>query len=230
VLGDRSPMGRRDVLRNGKLLTDKAREVVDEQGLEPRSMRPPAGGRRQRHPLPPLPDPRRVRRGGLPGCVVGDGTAGERVRTAGDTWTGLTQYLRTAFAGLATDRGTDDLMTTNLEGVPSLTAVHAHNRETIDELLRRGRTQDIIRPDLTTEDLLITWQRWAGRYPRSPRSPQTPGSARSPYSSTAFAPTRPRPHCPGRSVPIGLERLADGRRRGQWTPCGPCPPSTARAG
>lgn len=60
------------------------------------------------------------------------------------------------FAGLAADRGTNDLMTTNLEGVASLEVIHAHNRRTIDELLRRGREQGTIRPDVTTEDLLFT--------------------------------------------------------------------------
>ncbi|MER6922674.1 TetR/AcrR family transcriptional regulator, partial [Streptomyces spiralis] len=82
--------------------------------------------------------------------------AGERARAAEDAWAGLTQYLRTVFAGLAADRGANDLMTTNLEGVTSLEAIHAHNRETIDELIRRGKEQGTIRPDLTTEDLLFT--------------------------------------------------------------------------
>jgi hypothetical protein len=38
----------------------------------------------------------------------------------------------------------------------SLEAVHAHNRGTIDELLRRGQEQGTVRPDLITEDLLFT--------------------------------------------------------------------------
>jgi AcrR family transcriptional regulator len=33
MMGDRPPGGRRDALRNRKLLTDKAREVFTEQGL-----------------------------------------------------------------------------------------------------------------------------------------------------------------------------------------------------
>lgn len=82
--------------------------------------------------------------------------AGERARTVEDAWTGLPQYLRTVFAGLATDRCTNGLMATNLDGVTSLEAIHAHNRETIGELFRRGQEQGTIRPDLTVQDLLFT--------------------------------------------------------------------------
>lgn len=42
-----------------------------------------------------------------------------------------------------------------MEGVDSLDSVHAHNRETVAVLLRRGREQGTIRDDLTTEDLLV---------------------------------------------------------------------------
>ena len=156
-MGDRPPAGRRDALRNRKLLTDKAREVFAEQGLDA--------------PLDEI-----ARRAGVVNAtlyrhfptraalvdeVFRDAltetmAAGERARTAEDAWKGLTQYLRTVFAGLAADRGTNDLMTTNLEGVTSLEEIHAHNRETIHELLRRGQEQGTIRPDLTTEDLLFS--------------------------------------------------------------------------
>ena len=156
-MSNRSPVGRRDALRNRKLLTDKAREVFAEQGLDAPldviARRAGVGNATLYRHFPT--------RAALVDEVFRDAlsetaAAGERARTARDAWTGLTQYLRTVFAGLAADRGTNDLMTTNLEGVLSLKAIHAHNRETIDELLRRGQKQGTIRPDLTTEDLLIT--------------------------------------------------------------------------
>lgn len=79
----------------------------------------------------------------------------EEARTAIDPWEGLTGYLNAVFAVLATDRGTNDLMTTHLEGVDSLGAVHAHNRATLDLLLARGREQGSVRADVTTEDVLF---------------------------------------------------------------------------
>ncbi|MEV7685466.1 TetR/AcrR family transcriptional regulator [Streptomyces bungoensis] len=155
-MGDRAPVGRRDALRNRRLLTDTAREVFAEQGLDAPldeiARRAGVGNATLYRHFPT--------RAALVDEVFRDAltettAAGERARTAEDAWTGLTQYLRTVFAGLAADRGTNDLMTTNLAGVTSLEAIHAHNRETVDALLRRGREQGTIRPDLTTEDLLF---------------------------------------------------------------------------
>ncbi|MFF4491692.1 TetR/AcrR family transcriptional regulator [Streptomyces sp. NPDC001544] len=155
-MGGRSPAGRRDAQRNRKLLTDKAREVFAEQGLDAPldeiARRASLGNATLYRHFPT--------RAALVDEVFRDAltettAAGERARTAEDGWTGLTQYLRTVFAGLAADRGANDLMTTNLEGVTSLEVIHAHNRETIDELLRRGQEQGTIRSDLTVEDLLL---------------------------------------------------------------------------
>ena len=82
-------------------------------------------------------------------------SVGEQARGADDAWAGLTGYLETVFAGLAADRGTNDLMTTHLDGVESLQAVHAHNRHTVELLLSRGRDQGTIRADVTPEDVLF---------------------------------------------------------------------------
>ncbi|MEU3838664.1 TetR family transcriptional regulator [Streptomyces sp. NPDC028635] len=155
-MGDRSPAGRRDAQRNRKLLTDTAREVFAEQGLHAPldviARRAGVGNATLYRHFPT--------RAALVDEVFRDAltettAAGERARTAHDAWTGLTEYVRTVFASLAADRGTNDLMTTNLKGVASLEAIHAHNRETIDELRRRGQEQGTVRPDLTTEDLLF---------------------------------------------------------------------------
>jgi AcrR family transcriptional regulator len=155
-MGDRTPAGRRDAQRNRRLLTDTAREVFAEQGLDAPldviARRAGVGNATLYRHFPT--------RAALVDEVFRDAlgettAAGERARGAQDAWTGLTQYLHTVFAGLAADRGANDLMTTDLEGVTSLAAVHAHNRRTLDELLARGRAQGTIRPDLTTDDLLF---------------------------------------------------------------------------
>lgn len=156
MMGDRPPVGRRDALRNRKLLTDKAREVFAEQGLnaplDEIARRAGVGNATLYRHFPTratLVD--EVFRDALSETTA----AGERARTAEDAWTGLTEYLQTVFAGLAADRGTNDLMTTNLEGVTSLEAIHAHNHTTIHGLLRRGQEQGTIRADLGAEDLLF---------------------------------------------------------------------------
>ncbi|MFC3575465.1 TetR/AcrR family transcriptional regulator [Streptomyces yaanensis] len=156
MVGDPSPVRRRDALRNRKLLVETAREVFAEQGLDAPldeiARRAGVGNATLYRHFPSravLVD--EVFRDALMETTA----AGERARTAEDAWTGLTEYLEAVFTGLAADRGTNDLMTTGLEGVTSLEAIHAHNRETVAGLLRRGQQQGTIRPDATTEDLLF---------------------------------------------------------------------------
>ncbi|MFI7382753.1 TetR/AcrR family transcriptional regulator [Streptomyces sp. NPDC049813] len=147
---------RRDARRNRELLTEAAREVFREQGLEA--------------PLDVI-----ARRAGVGNATLyrhfptrvalvdavfheplaGTMTAGEEARRVPDAWTGLTGYLDAVFAVLATDRGTNDLMTTPLRGIEALEAVHAHNRHTLDLLLTRGREQGTVRADATPEDVLF---------------------------------------------------------------------------
>ncbi|WP_324783934.1 TetR/AcrR family transcriptional regulator [Streptomyces sp. H51] len=155
-MGAHASTGRRDALRNRKLLTQTAREVFAEQGLDAPldviARRAGVGNATLYRHFPT--------RAALVDEVFRDGltetmAAGARARAAEDAWTGLTQYLHTVFSALAADRGTNDLMTTGLEGVTSLEAVHAHNRATITDLLRRGQAQGTVRPDLTPEDVLL---------------------------------------------------------------------------
>ncbi|MFE0130857.1 TetR/AcrR family transcriptional regulator [Streptomyces sp. NPDC059037] len=82
--------------------------------------------------------------------------AGEEPRAEADAWPALNGYLQAVFVTLAADRGTNDLMTTHLRGVEALEAVHAHNRQTVDVLLGRGREQGTVRADVTTEDVLFS--------------------------------------------------------------------------
>lgn len=147
---------RRDARRNRELLTEAAREVFREQGLEAPldviARRAGVGNATlYRH------FPTRV---ALVDAVFHEPladtmTAGEEARRAADAWAGLTAYLDAVFTVLASDRGTNDLMTTPLRGVEALEAVHAHNRRTLELLLERGREQGTVRPDLTPEDVLF---------------------------------------------------------------------------
>ncbi|MGC0342814.1 TetR/AcrR family transcriptional regulator [Streptomyces sp. SLBN-8D4] len=150
------PVRRRDARRNRELLVEAAHEVFTEQGLEAPldviARRAGVGNATLYRHFPS--------RAALVDAVFRDPltstmAAGERARAATDPWEGLVGYLQTVFAVLATDRGTNDLMTTHLEGIESLQAVHAHNRATMDLLLRRGREEGSIRADATTEDVLF---------------------------------------------------------------------------
>ncbi|MEV1021400.1 helix-turn-helix domain-containing protein [Streptomyces sp. NPDC050264] len=147
---------RRDARRNRELLVEAAHDVFREQGLEA--------------PLDVI-----ARRAGVGNATLyrhfptrvalvdavfreplGDTmTAGEEARAATEAWTGLTGYLDAVFTVLATDRGTNDLMTTPLRGIDALDAVHAHNRRTLELLLDRGRSEGTVRPDVTAEDVLF---------------------------------------------------------------------------
>ncbi|MEU8484790.1 helix-turn-helix domain-containing protein [Streptomyces sp. NPDC048641] len=154
--GTGAPVRRRDARRNRDLLLEAAHEVFTELGLNAPldviARRAGVGNATLYRHFP--------HRAALVDAVFRDqltGTmdAGERARTTDDAWTGLTGYLHAVFTVLATDRGTNDLMTTHLEGVESLEAVHTHNHRTVELLLDRGREQGTIRPDVTTEDVLF---------------------------------------------------------------------------
>ncbi|MET8077797.1 TetR family transcriptional regulator [Streptomyces sp. NPDC005303] len=151
-----APVRRRDARRNRELLIEAAHEVFTEQGLEAPldviARRAGVGNATLYRHFPS--------RAALVDAVFRDPladtmAAGERARAATDPWEGLVGYLEAVFAVLATDRGTNDLMTTHLEGVESLQAVHAHNRATMELLLRRGREEGSVRADATAEDVLF---------------------------------------------------------------------------
>lgn len=151
-----APARRRDARRNRELLVQAAHEVFTEQGLEAPldviARRAGVGNATLYRHFPT--------RAGLVDAVFREPLAdtmlaGERARTAPDAWDALVDYLGAVFAVLATDRGTNDLMTTGLEGVDSLETVHAHNRTTMDLLLARGREEGSMRGDVTTEDVLF---------------------------------------------------------------------------
>ncbi|MEV5608661.1 helix-turn-helix domain-containing protein [Streptomyces sp. NPDC052225] len=147
---------RRDARRNRELLVEAAHAVFVEQGLEAPldviARRAGVGNATlYRH------FPTRV---ALVDAVFRDPlsdtmTAGEKAQAAADAWAGLTGYLDAVFTVLATDRAANDLMTTSLQGVEALEAVHAHNHRTLELLLERGRAQGSVRPDVVTEDVLF---------------------------------------------------------------------------
>lgn len=151
-----APARRRDARRNRELLIETAQAVFTEQGLHAPidviARRAGIGNATLYRHFPT--------RAALVDAVFRDlltdtMTVGEQARGADDAWAGLTGYLETVFAGLAADRGTNDLMTTHLDGVESLQAVHAHNRQTVELLLSRGRDQGTVRADVTPEDVLF---------------------------------------------------------------------------
>lgn len=151
-----TPPRRRDARRNWDLLVGAAREVFAEQGLEaPLDVIARRAGVGNATLYRNFPTRAALVDAVFRDLLTGTMTAGEEARKAPDAWAALNAYLRAVFVTLAADRGANDLMTTHLEGVEALQAVHAHNRETMDVLLSRGREQGTIRADVTTEDVLF---------------------------------------------------------------------------
>ncbi|MEU1195242.1 helix-turn-helix domain-containing protein [Streptomyces sp. NPDC005813] len=147
---------RSDARRNRERLVEAARELFAEQGLDaPLDVIARRAGVGNATLYRHFPSRAALVDEVFEDTLTATMAAGERARTAADAWTGLVDYMESVFAGLAADRGAIDLMTTGLEGVTTLEAVHAHNRETVDALLRRGREQGTVRGDLGTEDLLV---------------------------------------------------------------------------
>ncbi|MFG2727184.1 TetR/AcrR family transcriptional regulator [Streptomyces canus] len=150
------PVRRRDARRNRELLVEAAHEVFTEQGLEaPLDVIARRAGVGNATLYRHFPSRAALVEAVFRDPLAGTMAAGEQARVATDPWEGLVGYMEAVFAVLATDRGTNDLMTTHLEGVESLQAVHAHNQATMELLLRRGRDEGTIRPDVTTEDVLF---------------------------------------------------------------------------
>lgn len=153
--GRRAPL-RRDAQRNRELLIAAAREVYAEQGMEAPldeiARRAGVGNATLYRRFPT--------RGALIEAVFGDSLndtlrRGEEARMAEDAWEGLVGYLEYIFEGLAADRGSNDLMTTGVQDVPSLDALKAHHHRTVSLLIRRAQEQGSMRGDIVTEDLLF---------------------------------------------------------------------------
>ncbi|MDP9611673.1 MULTISPECIES: TetR/AcrR family transcriptional regulator [Streptomyces] len=145
---------RRDARRNREMLIAAAREIYSDQGVDA-----PLDDIARRAGVGSATLYRRFAgRAELIEAVFGDSLrdilrAAEEARSAPDAWAGLTAYLERIFGLLAADRGTNDLMTTGIQGVPSLDALRAENHKTLDVLLRRAQQQGAARPDVTAEDL-----------------------------------------------------------------------------
>ncbi|MDQ0912589.1 AcrR family transcriptional regulator [Streptomyces canus] len=151
-----APVRRRDARRNRELLVEAAHEVFTEQGLEaPLDVIARRAGVGNATLYRHFPSRAALVDAVFRDPLTGTMAAGEQARAAADPWEGLVGYMEAVFAVLATDRGTNDLMTTHLEGVESLQVVHAHNRATMELLLRRGCEAGSIRADVTTEDVLF---------------------------------------------------------------------------
>ncbi|MDX2846227.1 TetR family transcriptional regulator, partial [Streptomyces ipomoeae] len=178
---------RRDARRNRELLLAAAHEVFTEQGLDaPLDVIARRAGIGNATLYRHFPTRAALIDAVFHDQLTGTMAVGEQARNAPDAWSGLTEYLRAVFATLAADRGTNDLMTTHVEGVEVLEAVHAHNRRTVESLLARGRAEGTVRADVTTEDVLFALAA-LGRAPAG--TPPSAGCARAPPP----APRRP-PH------------------------------------
>ncbi|MFE9372536.1 TetR/AcrR family transcriptional regulator [Streptomyces sp. NPDC006711] len=152
----KSPPLRRDAARNRDLLVAAARALFAEQGinvpLDEIAKRAGVGNATLYRRFPT--------RGDLVEAVFHDDltevmASGERALAAEDAWGALTTYLEGVCALLARDRGIGDLMTTGIEGAPTLDAIHVHNYATQSELMRRAAAAGQLRTDVVPEDLLF---------------------------------------------------------------------------
>ncbi|MBL1096771.1 TetR/AcrR family transcriptional regulator [Streptomyces coffeae] len=158
-MGDRvnkvTPL-RRDAQRNREMLIAAAREIYADQGVDA-----PLDDIARRAGVGSATLYRRFAgRAELIEAVFGESLkdilrAALEARQSIDAWGGLVSYLERIFTLLATDRGTNDLMTTNIQGVPSLDSLRAEHRKTIDVLLRRAQKDGAVRTDITAEDFLF---------------------------------------------------------------------------
>ncbi|MET9361900.1 helix-turn-helix domain-containing protein [Streptomyces sp. NPDC006632] len=162
----KSPPLRRDARRNRDLLVAAAQELFAERGinvpLDEIAKRAGVGNATLYRRFPT--------RGDLVEAVFhGDLTAvmaaGERARAADDAWGALTAYLEGVCALIARDRGVSDLMTTGIEGAPTLDAIHVHNHATLSTLMRRAVADGELRTDVAPEDLLFALSALGGSLP-----------------------------------------------------------------
>lgn len=154
--GEATAPRRRDARRNRQLLVEAGHEVFTELGLQaPLDMIARRAGVGNATLYRHFPTRAALIDAVFRDQLTGTTEASERARAAGDAWTGLNDYLRAVFDTLAADRGTNDLMTTHIEGIEALDAAHTHNRETIELLLERGQREGTVRADVTTEDVLF---------------------------------------------------------------------------
>ncbi|SNT28098.1 DNA-binding transcriptional regulator, AcrR family [Asanoa hainanensis] len=79
----------------------------------------------------------------------------ERALANPDRWTGLAGYLLETCAHEAERGGYLNLMTTRFDGAPRLSELRRQIQRRIVELISRARTEGVIRPDFTTEDLVF---------------------------------------------------------------------------
>ncbi|WP_312866246.1 TetR/AcrR family transcriptional regulator [Streptomyces boluensis] len=147
---------RRDAQRNRELVLAAAREVYAEQGVEaPLDVIARRAGVGNATLYRRFPDRAALIEAVFHVTLAAVIDAGEEARRAEDPWAGLNGYLDRVFTVLAADRGANDLMTTGIQGVPTLEKLHVHNAETFAGLLDRCRDQGLVRADVVTEDLLL---------------------------------------------------------------------------
>ncbi|MDQ8705168.1 helix-turn-helix domain-containing protein [Streptomyces sp. LHD-70] len=148
---------RRDAQRNRELVLAAAREVYAEQGVEaPLDVIARRAGVGNATLYRRFPDRAALIEAVFHATLSAVIEACEEARQAEDPWAGLNGYLDRVFTVLAADRGANDLMTTGIQGVPTLEKLHVHNAETFGGLLERCRRQGLVRADAVTEDLLLS--------------------------------------------------------------------------
>ncbi len=150
------PALRRDARRNRELLIAAAHEIYAEQGVEaPLDEIARRAGVGNATLYRRFPTREALIEAVFHDTLAATREAGEQARRGEDAWEALSGYWERIFSLVAADRGANDLITTGIEGVPSLDALREHNHETVLTLVARAQDQGTMRPDVTAEDILF---------------------------------------------------------------------------
>jgi len=84
-----------------------------------------------------------------------------------DPWDGLRRYVETIAAMQATDRGLANLVTMDVSAAPEIEQLRAKAFVGMVELIRRAKVAGALRPEFSTEDVLILLMANAGVVERS---------------------------------------------------------------
>src|SRR3954468_7392989 len=154
---------RADAARNRAAIVEAAREVFAETGLDVPldeiARRAGTGNATLYRRFPT--------RGDLVGAVVAE-QMGEHLQAVevgladDDPWGGFASYVQAAAAMQARDRGIADLVTMDVSSAPAIEELRSRAFAGLVRLVERARAAGVLRPDFTTEDVVVLLMANAG--------------------------------------------------------------------
>jgi AcrR family transcriptional regulator len=84
-----------------------------------------------------------------------------------DPWTGFASYIKAVGAMQARDRGIADLVTMDVSSAPEIERLRARAYDGLVQLAERARAAGVLRPDFTTQDVVLLLMANAGLVERA---------------------------------------------------------------